>query len=113
MSLNENILERLQAPRGDVQAQAAVMAEFLLSSRPEDERQPLREAMDAAAILHWFDAHLLHQVLEIPLEDASSRFERLKTLHFVELSGRGASRTHNVHEATLSCAALFGTQMPR
>jgi len=72
------LLERLQATVGDTHAQAVVAAEFALMTRPEAERESLHAALDAAAVLRWFDASLLAKVLEIPEEDGWQRFEMLK-----------------------------------
>jgi len=99
-SRRQNILERLEATQGDVHAQAAVMADFLLSAFPENQRDVLRDSLDAAGVLHWFDSGLLQHVLDISTEDARSRFETLKTLNFVESYGRSRSGLYNVHEAT-------------
>src|ERR1035441_11108960 len=77
-------LERLERAKGDPHAQSTVAAEFALAARPEVEREPLRAALDAAALLHWFDARLLHKVLGIQEEEAAQRFKALKDLPFVE-----------------------------
>src|ERR1035441_5383084 len=93
-------LERLEQAKGDPHAQSAVAAEFALAARPEAEREPLRAALDAAALLHWFDARLLHKVLGIPEEDAVKGFKALKDLPFVEQYRRGEHDLRNVHEST-------------
>ncbi|AUB83351.1 tetratricopeptide repeat protein [Candidatus Thiodictyon syntrophicum] len=100
MDIEDTLIERLTATQGDVQAQAAIMAEFRLSVYPEPERRALREALDAAAVLHWFDAGLLAQVLAIPAIEARGRFERPQGLSFVEHYGRPDRGLFNVHEAT-------------
>ena len=93
-------LERLEQTKGDPHAQSAVAAEFALAARPEAEREPLRAALDAAALLHWFDARLLHKVLGIPEEEAANRFKALKDMPFVEQYRRGEHDLRNVHEST-------------
>ena len=100
MDTENKLIERLTATQGDVQAQAALMAEFRLSVYSEPQRLALREAMDAAAVLHWFDAGLLAQLLEMPAAEATARFEELKALTFVEHYGRRNLDLFNVHEAT-------------
>lgn len=100
MPFIEQLLEGLKAAEGDTRAQAAVAAEFVLRSRPVPERQPLREALDAAAVLRWFDAPLLANVLDISETDAAHRFEALKSLPFVEPYRRGERDLRNLHEAT-------------
>ena len=93
-------LERLEQTKGDPHAQSAVAAEFALAARPEAEREPLWAALDAAALLHWFDARLLHKVLGIPEEEAANRFKALKDMPFVEQYRRGEHDLRNVHEST-------------
>jgi tetratricopeptide (TPR) repeat protein len=93
-------LERLERAKGDPHAQSAVAAEFALAARPEVEREPLRAALDAAALFHWFDARLLHEVLGIPEDDSAKRFKALKDLPFVEQYRRGEHDLRNVHEST-------------
>jgi hypothetical protein len=99
MDLTQNLLQRLKETQGDTYAQAAVTAEFLLLTRPEAEREPLRAALDASTILHWFDASLLEKVLDIPDEDARYRFETLKTLPFVEPYRRGKGELRNINKS--------------
>ena len=93
-------LKRLEQAKGDSRAQSTVAAEFALAARPEVEREPLRAALNAAALLHWFDARLLHKVLGIPEQDAAMRFKVLKDLPFVEQYRRGEHDLRNVHEST-------------
>src|SRR4029077_17812478 len=96
----QDLLQRLGETQGDAHAQAALTAEFLVLARPDEEREPLRAALDAAAVLHWFDAGLLGKVLAIPDEDARSWFQTLKEHSFVE-HYRGESDLHyNLHEST-------------
>jgi hypothetical protein len=100
MALIEQLMQRLEAASGDTRAQAAVAAEFILIARPEPERELLRSALDAAAVLRWFDASLMEKVLGIPDDEARKRFEELKALPFVERYRRGEHDLRNVHEST-------------
>jgi hypothetical protein len=100
MAFIEQLMQRLEAASGDTRAQAAVAAEFVLMTRPEPEREPLRSALDAAAVLRWFDARLMEKVLGIPDDDAWKRFEELKALPFVERYRMGEHDLRNVHEST-------------
>jgi len=100
MAFIEQLMQRLEAASGDTRAQAAVAAEFVLMARPEAEREPLRSALDAAAVLRWFDASLMEKVLEIPDDEARKRFEELKALPFVERYRRSEHDLLNVHEST-------------
>jgi tetratricopeptide (TPR) repeat protein len=94
-----DLLQRLRDTQGDTRAQAALTAEFLVVSRPDEERGPLRAVLDAAAVLHWFDAELLVNVLETPDEDAR-RFEGLKEYSFVERYRGETDERYNLHEST-------------
>jgi hypothetical protein len=100
MAFIEQLMQRLEAASGDTRAQAAVAAEFVLMARPEPEREPLRSALDAAAVLRWFDASLMGKVLRIPDNEARKRFDELKALPFVERYRRGEHDLLNVHEST-------------
>src|SRR6516162_8078669 len=93
------LIQSLEQTQGDPWAQAAVTAEFLLMTRPESEREALRDALDAAAVLRWFDAKLLGGVLQISDEKAHHRFEALNTFSFVERYSSGESELRNVHES--------------
>ncbi len=100
MTFVEQLLSRLKATEGDVHAQAAVAAEFVLLARPEADREHLRAAMDAASLLRWFDGSLLATVLGISEGEAQQRYEELIAFPFVERQRRGEKEVHNVHEAT-------------
>lgn len=82
--MSDDLLQRLRAARGDIHAPAAMMAEGLLASLPEAERAPLRDAFDAAAVVHWFDAELLRRLLDLPAEAAEARLATLAGLSVVE-----------------------------
>ena len=100
MSLAEHLIEQLRAAGDDRQAQAAITAEFMVLSRPEAERAALRDTLDAAAVLRWFDAGLLGRVLGLDDAEADRRFQALKAFPFIEQFRRGEHETRNVHEAT-------------
>src|SRR6266446_5010089 len=108
-----DFLLRLRDTQGDTRAQAALTAEFVVVSRPRDEQQPLRAGLDAAAVLHWFNAQLLEKVLEIPEDEAQRRLETLKEHSFVE-HYRGESDLHyNLHESTrLGWRIRFARERP-
>ena len=87
MASIQNLLRNLGKVKGDTRAQAAVAAEFLVIADPQGER--LRSALDAAAILHWFDTSLLEKLLEIPPEAAEGLVRTLeRTFLCRELSRR-------------------------
>src|ERR1035441_77009 len=100
MAFIEQLMARLAATKGDIYAQSAVTAEFLLLAQPESERGLLRAALDAAAVLRWFDVDLLGKMLGIAEADAAKRFEALKALPFAERYRRGEADLRNIHEAT-------------
>jgi tetratricopeptide repeat protein len=109
----QDLLQRLGESQGDPRAQAALTAEFLVLARPDEERGPLRAALDAAAVLHWFDAGLLGKVLAIPDEDSRSWSQTLQEHSFVE-HYRGESDLHyNLHESTrLGWRIRFARERP-
>lgn len=113
MTLIEQLFDRLNATTGDTQAQAAVAAEFLVMARPESEREQLRSALDAAAILRWYDASLLGKILVISDEEAERRFEKLKNLPFIERYHAADGNPCNVHESTrLGWRRLLARERP-
>jgi CRP-like cAMP-binding protein len=69
-------------------------------SRPEADRQPLRDALDAAALLRWFDDDLLGEVLQIPSEEARHRSEALNNFSFLECYRKGEEEVRYIYEAT-------------
>ena len=95
-----DFLQQVEATRGDPHAQAALAAEFALSACPEAEQAPLRTALDVSALLHWFDADLLRNILALSEEEASERFQALKKFPFVEYYRRSESELLNIHEST-------------
>src|SRR6266446_7962647 len=100
MASIQDLLQRLEKAKGDIRAQSALTTEFLIMARPEAERETLRAGLDAAAVLHWFDAELLEKVLEIPQDEARRQLDTLKDHSFVE-HYRGESDLHyNLHEST-------------
>ena len=97
--INDLIGDLLKIP-GDTQAQAVLTAEFALAIQPIEEREPLRYALDAATVLHWFDVPLLAHMLESDETEAQQRFERLVQLPFVEKFPAHKSDIRNIHEST-------------
>jgi len=100
MGALNDALRELQAAQGDITSQAAVTAEFAVAVQPKSNRDKLRAALDAAAVLHWFEVPLLAYVLEINEQDARERFEALATLPFVERFPSREGDVRNVHNAT-------------
>lgn len=96
----KDLLQQLKNAKGDTRAQSALTAEFLVTARPESEREPLRASIDAAAILHWFDAGLLEKMLEIPWAEARNRVHTLAQHSFVEPYRGVADQHFNLHDST-------------
>src|SRR5689334_15674757 len=94
------LLDRLEKAKGDTHAQSVLAAEFALATLPEAEREPLRSALDVAAVLRWFDVDLLEKMLDIPHEKARRRFDILKSFPFIERYRSGDRDLRNVHEST-------------
>jgi tetratricopeptide (TPR) repeat protein len=95
-----DLIQRLRETQGDTRTQSVVTAEFLVTARPKAEQEPFRATLDAAAVLHWFDAELLEKVLEVPRDEAESRFETLKAHSFVERYRGEKDERYNLHEST-------------
>ena len=100
MASLQDFLKNLEGVKGDIHAQSALAAEFALSVRPKQDQEPLRIALDAAAVLHWFDARLLAKVLELAYKDARLRFDDLKEFAFVEHYRSELDLRCNLHEST-------------
>ena len=99
--------------KGDPHALSAFAAEFALGACPKAEQEPLRVALDAAAVLHWFDEGLLVKMLDITDDEARKRFKGLKALPFVERYLRGKHDLRNVHESTrLGWRKQFAHEQP-
>lgn len=95
-----DFLKHLEKAKGDPHAQSVLAAEFALTAQPEEDRGPLRAALDAAAVLRWFDVSLLGKVLEVLDEEARTRFEALTSLPFVERYRMSDTDLRNIHEGT-------------
>lgn len=93
--MNTELLQRLTSATSDAERQLIVL-EFSLSALPE----AVREAVQTAAIPHWFDALFLEALLDEETHadfTEQGGFRTLTTLSFVELvSGRG----YKIHEQT-------------
>lgn len=90
----DEIIARLQDAKGDPEQLALATVDVTLAGR--DER--LREALEAAAIPHWFDELILAHLLDAGQAEAVILRERLVALPMVE--SFAARKGWNVHEAT-------------
>jgi TolB-like protein/class 3 adenylate cyclase len=95
-----DLLQRLENVKGNTRAQSAVTAEALVMARQKSEQEPFRAALDAAAVLHWFDAELLETMLTAPQGEARRCFEDLKEHSFVERYSGEKEERYNLHEST-------------
>jgi tetratricopeptide (TPR) repeat protein len=100
-------LAKLQEAQGDPRKLALATLDIVLASQ-----EPwLSEAMEAAAIPHWFTPAILAKLLSIDETTAAQRVERLQQLPMVEhFAARDA---WNVHEATrLALRLRLATENP-
>ena len=97
MDFNAQV-ELLKAAEGDPARLALATVDLLLAARPADERERVREALEAAAVPHWFDEKIVGALLEIPAADAVTRMVRLRELNVVESFPARGPGTKNVHQ---------------
>ena len=90
----DEVIARLQQAQGDPEQLVLATVDVTLAGR--DER--LREALEAAAIPHWFDERILAHLLDADPAEAAVLRERLVALPMVE--SFAARKGWNVHEAT-------------
>jgi hypothetical protein len=99
--LVDDFLASLTNAKRDPDALSVLAAEFALAAHPKGEQQSLRDSLDAAAVLRWFDEGLLVRILDISDKEARKRFQELDALPFVERYHRGEDDDlRNVHEST-------------
>jgi tetratricopeptide (TPR) repeat protein len=92
-------LRALEAAQGDEAALALAAVDLGYPDLPEAERQAIKDALEAAAVPHWFDRSILAALLDIPFGEAAARLVQLRALRVVEpFPARGESAL-NVHEA--------------
>jgi tetratricopeptide (TPR) repeat protein len=92
-------LRALEAAQGDQGALARAAVDLAYTTLSEAQRKVLKDALDAAAIPHWFDETILTAVLDVSQDDALSRLARLRTLRTVERFPARGETALNVHEA--------------
>src|SRR5215467_5609174 len=96
----EEFLAVLTRAKGDLGAQLRLAVEYELAARPATERDQLRAALDAAAVLRWFDPASLGHVLALPKTEAQRVVDELASLSSIEGFQRGDRPVYNVHEST-------------
>lgn len=87
----------LESAQGDDAKLALATVDLAYPALSDAERMALKDALEAAAIPHWCDASILAALLEIPLDEAAERLERLRSLTVVEpfpARGEGAVDDH-------------------
>jgi RNA polymerase sigma factor (sigma-70 family) len=87
-------IAKLEAAQGDPRGLALATLDIVISSREEW----VREALEAAAIAHWFTEETLVNLLKIDQAKSVRYLEALKTLPMVEVFSERAG--WNVHEAS-------------
>src|SRR5688572_21021419 len=100
MSSIDRLVEKLEACRGDLQAQAAIAAEFRVLEQTEVDREALLRAMDAGGVLRSFDVGLITRVLGIWEQEAQQSLELLDTMPFSETVRTRRGEFRNLHDAT-------------
>ena len=96
-SLSTDIAEiqrRLEAAQGDTQELALITLDFVLA----DQDPGVRDAIEAAAVPHWFDARILGALLGVDAAEGEALAGQLAQLTAVEPFQ--AHSGWNVHEAT-------------
>jgi hypothetical protein len=90
----EQTIAKLQATQGDPRQLALVTLDIVLSQH----KRGLRNALEAAAIPHWFTKDILAKLLEIDDDQAAEYLDQLRRLPMVEPFP--ARDGWSVHEAT-------------
>ena len=93
-------IERLRLAQGDSQAMALIALDFMLEAQPETQRELLRQAIEAAAVPHWFDASILAHMLQKPSNFIEDIFETLCSFPMVEQFQLRDKSVFNIHETT-------------
>jgi tetratricopeptide (TPR) repeat protein len=94
----ERALEILKKAEGDEASVRLASVDLQFPDLPETERARLRQALEAAAVPHWFDDQILAALLNVTSDDAAQTSVRLRQLSVVEpFSARGPGAS-NVHE---------------
>jgi tetratricopeptide (TPR) repeat protein len=97
-------LELLRAAKGDPAQLALATVDLQLAGHPRDEREKVREALEVAAIPHWFDERILAALLEIEVAKTVALLVRLRELNVVEpffARGPGAMNVHQTVRTAL------------
>ena len=90
----DKLINKLNEAKDDPEAMVLATVDIVMSThKPE-----LFKALEAAAIPHWFDAHIIAQLLQANEPDAKQWMKQLQTLPFVE--SFKARNGWNLHEAT-------------
>jgi len=103
MNFNEQ-LELVKAAKGDPAELALATVDLQHAVRPPEERAKVREALEVAAVPHWFDEKVLAALLEISVASAVALLVRLRELNVVEpfpARGRGAMNVHQTVRTAL------------
>jgi len=109
----EHALEVLKKADGDEASVRLASVDLQFPDLSETERARLREALEAAAVPHWFDDKILAALLNVASDDAAQTSVRLRQLSVVEpFSARGPIAS-NVHEKSrLALRARMKKEVP-
>jgi tetratricopeptide (TPR) repeat protein len=98
MNFNEQ-LKLLKAAKGDPAQLALATVDLQHAGRPPEERDRVRQALEVAAVPHWFDERVLAALLEIEVARAVALLVRLRELNVVEPFPARGPGAMNVHQA--------------
>lgn len=98
MDFDEQLRIR-QSAKGDPARLALASVDLLMAARPERERENVRTALEAAAVVHWCNEAILAALLNITVAEAVTRLVRLRELTVVEPFPARGPGVVNVHEA--------------
>jgi len=93
-------IEQLRQAQGDPQAMALIALDFLLGVQNEPLRERLRAAIEAAAVVHWFNLPILAYLLNEHQDNTVDLFKILQTFPMVEPFITRETKDWNIHETT-------------
>jgi tetratricopeptide (TPR) repeat protein len=95
----DRLLHALERAQGDQAMLALTTVDLAYPDLSDDERDALKQAVEAAAIPHWFDEGILAGMLDTTPGDLSTLMTWLNGLTVIEPFPARGEVTFNVHEA--------------
>ena len=96
----QNRLNRLRQAQNDPQEMALIALEFSSESQQEEEREVVWKAIQASAVVHWFNFDILARLLDTPINNARDIIKKLLMLPMVEPFKAYGESNYNIHETT-------------